>query len=152
MQKRNQFDNTVIDLAAESFNNVRPYSVEVALARGVIVEVTDWVMPDIGFGKSCFRSRVVLTARLWDTLLQTYVRLRNGQADDEACKKRNDVLWLAAQALKRAESVGLEAANFDMHWPSEEESYKRLRVESFERVERKCRQVTVGFPEDFVRL
>ena len=151
MQNKNQFDNTVIDLAAESFNNVTPYSFERALARGIIVEVTDWVMSDIGFGKSSFRARVVLTARLWDTLLQTYVRLRNGQAD-EASKKRNDVLWLAAQALKRAESVGLEAANFDMYWPDAEERYKRLRVESFERVERKCRQVTIGFPEDFVRL
>lgn len=154
MRKINQLDNAVIDLAAESFNNVTPYSVEAALARGIIVEVTDWVVPDIGFGKRCFRPRVVLTARLWDALLQAYVRRKNASYED-ACSRRNDVLWLAAQALERAGNVGSDAANFTMDLPTDdrrEEPHKTLRVECFDRQDRRCSHVTIGFPEDFAGL
>lgn len=152
MNNPNRIDNTAIDLAAESFNSGTPYSFELALTRGMVVEVTEWVLPDIGFGRSSYRTRVVLTARLWDTLLQAYVRRRNG-APEELGKRRNDVLWLAAQALKRAAYDGSGAANFSMYLPREEERECRtLRVECIERKWREICQVTIGFPEDFARL
>ena len=147
-----RIDNVAIDLAAESFNSVTSYSVELALTRGIVVEVTDWVVPDIGFGMRGYRLRVVLTARLWDTLLQVYVRRRNG-VPEELGRRRNDVLWLAAQALERAMCVGSGASNFSMYLPLENESECRtLRVERFERREREICQVTIGFPEDFAGL
>jgi hypothetical protein len=65
MNNPNRIENAAaIDLAAESFNGVTPYSVELALIRGVVVEVTEWVVPDFGFGERGYRLRVVLTARL----------------------------------------------------------------------------------------
>lgn len=134
MQNRNQFESFAYELSEESFNNVTPYSFELALTRGIIVEVTDWVLPDIGFGKGCFRVRVALTTRLWDVLLQTYVRLKNGQAM-EACKNRNDVLWLAAQALRRAEQAGSQAANFEIYLPSLEEALRYVWSVTTERSE-----------------
>lgn len=147
-----QFDNAAIDLSKESFGNssaVTPYSLALALTRGIVVEVTEWVVPDIGFGISGYRVRVVLTARLWDTMLQTYVRRRNAE---ELGKKSNDVLWLAAQALERAAYPGLGAANFSMYLPCEAQDCRTLRVECFERKEQKLCQVTIGFPEDFTGL
>ena len=104
MPKVNQQNNSAIDLSDESFNNVTPFSFEVALIRGMVVEVTDWVGPEIGFGKGCYRVRVALTARLWDTLLQAYERRQNGD-HEKLCSKRNDILWLAAQSLERAEGM-----------------------------------------------
>jgi hypothetical protein len=152
MNNPNRIDNATIDLAAASFNCVTPYSVELALTRGIVVEVTEWVAPDIGFGKGGYRLRVVLTARLWDTLLQAYVRRRNG-VPEELGKRRNDVLWLAAQALDRTMRVGSGSSNFSMYLPLENEPECRtLRVERFERKVKEICQVTIGFPEDFARL
>ena len=152
MRKLNQQDNAHIDLSEESFNHVTPFSFELALARGIIVEVTDWVGPEIGFGKGFYRTRLALTARVWDTLLQAYVRQKNGELEKVFHEKRNDILWLAAQALGRA--TGSDATNFTMHLPmgQEFEDCKTLRVECRNREDRGFSQVLIGFPEDFVRL
>ena len=153
MTNPNRIENAAaIDLAAESFNGVIPYSVELALVRGIVVEVTEWVVPDIGFGEKGYRLRVVLTARLWDTLLQAYVRRRNGEPQ-ELGKRRNDVLWLAAQALEQTKRDGSVATNFSMYLPCENEPECRtIRVERFERKVKEVCQVTIGFPEDFLLL
>ena len=110
MRKKEQLDNCQINLSEESLNNVTPFSFEAALARGIIVEVTEWVGPDIGFGRGLYRTRVALTARVWDTLLQAHVRQKNGSLDRFFDEKRNDVVWLAAQAL--GASRGLECSEF----------------------------------------
>ncbi len=151
MPKVNQQNSSAIDLTEESFNNVTPFSFEAALARGMIVEVTDWIGPEIGFGKRCYRVRVALSARLWDTLLQAYVRRQNGD-HEKLCSKRNDILWLAAQALERAESF--DATNFTMYLPMSNGVGNdiELRVECLERDDRRYSQVVIGFPEDFLRL
>ncbi len=152
---KNSYQNenaAAIDLAAESFNSVTPFSIELALVRGIVVEVTEWVVPDIGFGEGGYRLRVVLTARLWDTLLQAYVRRRNGEPQ-ELGKRRNDVLWLAAQSLAQTKRDGSVAANFSMYLPCERApECKTLRVERFERKVKEICQVTIGFPEDFLLL
>lgn len=152
MRKINQQDNAQIDLSEESLNNVTPFSFELALARGIIVEVTDWVGPEIGFGRSFYRTRVALTARVWDTLLQAYVRQKNGSLEKLFREKRNDILWLAAQALERA--TGSDATNFTMYLPMGQgiEDCKTLRVECRDREDRDYSQVLIGFPEDFLRL
>lgn len=153
MNNPNRIENAAaINLAAESFNGVTPYSVELALVRGVVVEVTEWVMPDFGFGERGYQLRVVLTARLWDTLLQAYVRNRNA-VPRELGTRRNDVLWLAAQSLDQLKREGSVATNFSMYVPCEREPECRmLRVERFERKEKEVCQITIGFPEDFAGL
>lgn len=152
MNTYNHHDNRAIDLAAELFSNVTPYSVETALVRGIVVEVTKWVPRDIGFGPAEYRTQVVLTARLWDTLLQAYVRRRNGNPE-ELARHHNDILWLAAQAMQQREAFSSGAANFSMYLPTGDgRNCKTVRVERLRhKVGKKC-LVTIGFPEDFVTL
>lgn len=152
MQKTNKNDNNQFDLAQESINNSTPSSFELALVRGMIVEVTDWVTPEIGFGRSFFRTRVALTARLWDSLLQAYVRQKNDALEHFFNQKRNDILWLAAQAMERSKDA--DATNFTMYLPmaGEVEECKTLRVECRDRKEQDYAQVLIGFPRDFMRL
>ena len=152
MQKLSKLDTADITLSDETIDNLTPYSLEAALARGIIIEVTEWVPTEIGFGRGYFRTRVALTKRVWDTMLQAYVRRENDTLDWMFRRRQNDVFWLAAQALDRA--VGCDAATFKMYLPAGKkiEHCKMLRVEYQEREERGYSQVLIGYPEDFARL
>lgn len=152
MQKFNKYENAEINLAKETIDNLTPFSFEAALARGIIVELSDWAPPEIGFGRGYFRTRVALTSRFWDTLLQAYVRRENDSLDGAFRRQQNDVLWLAAQALDRA--AGCDAATFKMYFSvgGRVEDGKTLRVECRDREDRGYSQVLIGYPEDLVRL
>ena len=151
MRKLDESDNCPIDLANESINNNTPFSFELALSRGMIVEVTDWVGPEIGFGIYFSRTRVALTARVWQTLLHVYVREVNGRNEQQLQAKRNDILWLAAQALGSANR--LESAEFTMYLPLGKgvERCRTLRVECRDDQQRECTDIVIGFPADFAR-
>lgn len=152
MRKLDEYDNCPIDLANESINNDTPFSFELALSRGMIVEVTDWVGPEIGFGIYFNSTRVALTARVWQSLLQVYVREVNGRIEQRLKAKRNDILWLAAQALESAK--GFETAEFTMYLPMGKgiEECWTLRVECRDNQLRECTDIVIGFPVDFTRL
>ena len=153
MTKTNLHDNSTIDLSSESLApEDGRLSFDQALARGVIVEVTDWVTPNTDFGQHLLKKRFALTAKLWDTLLQSYVRAENERLDRLYRDQGNDVLKQAALAL--SQSCGANTANFSIYLKQRQgiESCRNLRVEIRDQVSRQYVQFVIGFQADFERL
>lgn len=141
-----------IDLSRSTLaRSVSEYSLEQALANGVVVKVSSWVIPEMGFHPQGFRVHVVVTARLWKTIatvspvVERYQTVR-GRGDD--------VMWLAAYALRKAREVGQEAATFDAFIPTvgdeDVEGIKSLRVGWCEDGDK--RWVMIGFPEEWATV
>lgn len=151
MHKTNHSKHSPIRLEEESIETLVPFSFEQALARGIIVEVSDWADADIGFGRRFYRTRIALTARVWDTLLQSCVRNKNAERERDYQARSKDILWLAAQALKES---GRDAVSFSISLPMGNgiEDCRTVRVECREREEHRYSQVLIGYPEDFLRL
>lgn len=144
-----KFDNAAFDLSEESFTTyVSEYSFEQSLENGLIVNVTSWVQREMGFGEGRFRVHVAVTARLWRTIV-TIAPL--AKAFHTVTGRGNDVLWLAAYALQKANRHGAETARFQCFLPTEDDwgddCIKLLHARRGE--EQGKRYVVIGFAEEF---
>ncbi len=140
--------NRTYDLSATEFvGGATEYSFEEALARGRIIDVTCWVVSEMGFAGPNIRVHVAITARLWNRMLQIATRMSRFQT---VVGRRNDVLWLAAYAMEQAKKFGREAATFDALLPTDDgddAAIERLRVAKNQtRSDRTV--VTIGFVDE----
>lgn len=130
---------------------VAEHTLEEALSNGLVVKASSWVIPEMGFHPEGRRLHVVLTVRVWKTVatlspaMLKYQTIR-GRGDD--------VLWLAAYALRKAKQTAQEGATFDVFLPTPDDhgvdAIKTLRVGWSEDVQR--RWVTIGYPEEWAVL
>lgn len=131
--------------------DVGTYSLEQALTNGVLVKVTSWVVPEMGFHPLGVRVHVAVTARLWKTIATVSPRVVRFQT---VRGRGDDVLWLAAYALRKARQAGQEAATFDAFLPTPQdagaEGIKTLRAAWCE--DNKKRWVAIGYPEEWASL
>lgn len=147
-----QKQSAAIDLSHASLaRSVGTYSLEQALTNGILVKVTSWVIPEMGFHPEGFRVHVAVTARLWKTIATVSPRVVRFQT---VRGRGDDVLWLAAYALRIARQTGQEAATFDAFLPTPQDSgvegIKTLRAAWCEND--KKRWVTIGYPEEWASL
>ncbi len=148
----NEYDNRAIDLTQHSFGDyVNEYSFAEAIAGGQLLNVTSWVHHEMGFGPNRYCVPVALTARLWKVIVRISPLAKRWQT---VVSRGNDVLWLSAYALQRAQQIHRDAANFQCFLPTDDdwgiECIKPLRVER--RQEKGKRVVVIGFREEFVVL
>ena len=148
----NDYDNGAIDLTQNSFGDyASEYSFAEAVAQGHLLNVTSWVRHEMGFGPNRYRVQVALTAPLWKTIVRISPLAKRWQT---VVSRGNDVLWLSAYALQRAQQVHRDAANFQCFLPTDDdwgtECIKPLRVER--RQEKGKPVVVIGFVEEFVLL
>ncbi len=148
----NKYDNTALDLSENSFGEyVSEYSFAEALASGLLLDVTSWVQHEMGYGTNRYQVKVAVTARLWKTIVRISPLAKAWQT---VVGRGNDVLWLAAYALQRAQQVKRDEANFQCFLPTEDdwgtECIKPLRIER--REENGKPVVVIGFVEEFAML
>ena len=124
------------------------YSLEEALSNGAVVKVSSWVIPEMGFHPEGRRVHVVVTVRVWKTITTISPAVLKLQT---VRGRGDDMLWLAAYALRKARKAGLDAAVFDTFLPTPDDegtdAIKTLRVGWSEGDNR--RWVTIGYPEEW---
>ena len=96
--------------------------------QGRLVNVTNWVQPEMTFCKKGGRVQLMLTAELWRLLVSISPWARRWQT---IRSRGNELLWLASFALRQARSQGRHAYTFQAFLPTEDDSdgYQTLRVE-----------------------
>ena len=96
--------------------------------QGRLVNVTNWVQPEMGFSVQGGRVRAMLTAELWRLLVSISPWARRWQTTRG---RGHDILWLASYALQQARITGRQAYTFPAFLPTddEEEGVRTLRVE-----------------------
>ncbi|MCA9179981.1 MAG: hypothetical protein KDA51_00975, partial [Planctomycetales bacterium] len=124
------------------------YSFDYALENGLVVNVTSWVQREMGFGRSRYRIRVAVTARLWQSIVTVAPLARVWQT---VTGRGSDVLWLASYALQKARRYGAETAKFDCFLPTEDDfgtdCIQPLCVKAGE--ERGKPYIVIGHAEEF---
>lgn len=144
-----KLDSTAIDLSDATFGSyTSEYSFEYALENGLLVNVTSWVVHEMGFGPNRYRVQVAVTAKLWRTIV-TIAPL--AKAFHTVTGRGNDVLWLAAYALEKARRIGANAARFRCFLPTDDdwgdECMKPLYAKRGQEKDRP--HVVIGFAEEF---
>lgn len=148
----NEYDNTAIDLSQTCFGEyVSEYSFDEALSSGLLLNVTSWVVHEMGFGTNRYCVKVAVTARLWKTIVRVSPLAKRWQT---VVGRGNDTLWLGAYALQRAQQVTRDRANFQCFLPTDDdwgsECIQQLHIER--REEKGKRVVVIGFTEEFATL
>jgi hypothetical protein len=147
-----KYENTAFDLAQITLGEqVSEYAFADAVAEGLLLNVTSWVRHEMGFGPNRYGVQVALTARLWKTIVRISPLAKRWQT---VVSRGNDVMWLSAYALQRAQQIHRDAANFQCFLPTDDdwgtECIKQLRV--VRRKEKGKRVVVIGFAEECVLL
>ncbi len=140
-------DNAVI-LESERFGNyVAEYSIDEMLQQGVLVKVTAWVIPEMGFAAGGVRVHAAITASLWRTVVSVPTSCQGWQT---IRGRGNELLWIAAWALRLARERGANLASFRVFLPTTDDDpspEKSLRVETYKQAGRYW--IVVGLYEEF---
>ena len=145
-------DASATDLSTVSFGDyVSEYSYEEALESGVLVKVTAWAVPEMGFaGDGRFRVQVAVTAQAFRAVSEIPPLAAVWQTTRG---RGHDLLWVASYALRKARKLGREVSTFQAFVPTtdDEEDVKAFRVESGVREDSRP-IVVVGTAEEFALL
>ena len=107
------------EFESESFGNyASEYSIEEMLQEGGLVKVTAWVRSDMGFATNDVRVHAAITASLWCTIVSVPASCRLWQT---IRGRGNQVMWMAAWALRLARERGDDSARFQSFLPTSDD-------------------------------
>ncbi|MCA9214651.1 MAG: hypothetical protein KDB27_16375, partial [Planctomycetales bacterium] len=111
-------------------NDVIEWSIEEMLGSGVLVKVTAWVFPDMGFGADGVRVNAAITACLWRAVVSVPGFCESWWSVQG---RSNEILWIATWALRRARERGSDVARFCVLLPTPDDNgtpEEALRIET----------------------
>ena len=148
MEKRVGPNDKKLVLESECFGkDAIEWPIERMLDRGALVRVTAWVSPEMELGPSGVRVHAVITARLWRTVVSIPAFCKSWQS---VRGRGNDILWIAAWALRRARERGSDFARFCVFLPiadDDDAPGKPLRIEAVKRKDRHW--IVISLCEEF---
>ena len=131
MVKRAGLNDNNLVLESECVGNVAiEWQIETMLDSGVLVRITAWVSSDMKLGPSGVRVHAAITARLWRTVVSIPAFCKSWQS---VRGRGNEILWIAAWALRRARERGVDSARFRVFLPAadnDDAPQKPLRIDA----------------------